>query len=304
MQDPRTESVLTSLGIKFEYIPEFPTAKLVSDPTTQVRREENRAPKPEVERYHKLLAAGAEFPPIVVTKTGKVIDGNTRWGAYDKTRRTVIPAYRCEVTAANVAKLIGVELNAVHGKRMEKAELIDWMANGNGSVPMEVAQRLTGWSPKTVRRVKEALKFNERAKKLNVKPVTVLPEAAREALMKVTDAEAFRAMTSLVDDAGLTSGEINEMAKEVNDLSSVNTADALARIEAARQDRSQQIEERRAGLRASTPMYRQIALHLGWAIKQSPTGLHDTNPYTAAKSQRYLEDALVVIKEALTRYAA
>src|SRR3954466_2219270 len=120
MEDPRTESVLTSLGVKFEYVPEFPMSDLISDPTTQVRREENRAPKPEVERYHGLLKAGAEFPPIVVTGANKVIDGNTRWGAYDRMRRTTIPAYRCNITAPAVAKRIGVELNAVHGKRMEK----------------------------------------------------------------------------------------------------------------------------------------------------------------------------------------
>ena len=146
MQDLRTESVLKALGVKFEYAPEFPMDKLISDPDTQVRREENQGPSAEVERYHKLMSAGAEFPPIVATRRGQLIDGNTRWGAYTAMRRSVIPTYTVDVTSPAVAKRIGVELNAVHGKRMERAELIAWLAAGNGNVTPEVAQRLTGWS--------------------------------------------------------------------------------------------------------------------------------------------------------------
>jgi hypothetical protein len=304
MQDPRTESVLTSLGVRFEYVPEFPMAKLVSDQTTQVRREENQAPKPEVERYLKLLQAGAEFPPIVITKDGKVIDGNTRWGAFTRGRRTTIPSYRCDTTSPIVAKLIGVELNVVHGKRMEKAELAAWLAQANGRVTPEDAQRLTGWSYKTVQRVKEALKFDDRCAKLGIKLVTVLPEAVRAALMKITDAERFREMTILAERAGLREKDINEVVKEINELSLVDREAALRKIQELEADHREQIDERAAGLRASTPKYRQIALHLGWVIKQGSVELRDTNPNTAAKSQRYLEEAATVIKEALERYVA
>lgn len=302
MRDPRIESVLASLGVEFEYIPEFPMTDLVSDPITQVRREANRAPKPEVDRYYKLFKAGAEFPPIVITATNRVIDGNTRWAAVLKARRTTIPAYRCKITAPAVAKRIGVELNAVHGKRMEKAELIDWLAKGNGSVTADDAQRLTGWSPRTVTRVREALRFDARRAKLDVPLIAVLPEAVREALVKITDPQCFRALTILADEAGLTAVEINEIGGEVNDLSLTDPEIALSKIRELRNDRQQQIEERAAGLRASTPVYRQLALHLGWVIKQGPTGLRDSNPHTAGKSQRYLEEARIMITEALEGY--
>lgn len=302
MQDPRTEGVLKSLGIKFQYVPEFAMSDLVSDPTTQVRREENRAPKVEVERYFKLLRAGAEFPPIIVTAAGKVIDGNTRSGAYEKMRRTTIPAYRCDVTSPAVAKRIGVELNAVHGKRMEKTELIDWLGKGNGSVSEEAALRITGWSSRTVQRVREALKFDARRASLGIELVTVLPETVRGALWKVTDPQCFRALATLADDAGLTAPDVNGIVKQLNELSLTDPAAALDKIEELRKDRSTEIEERRAGLRASTPISRQIALHLGWVIKQQASGLHDTNPHTSAKTQRYLEEAAEVIKEGLARY--
>lgn len=298
------ESVLTSLGIEFEYIPELPLSDLVDEPTTQVRREENRAPKPEVDRYFKLLKAGADFPPIVVNTANSIIDGNTRWAAYTRMRRSTIPAYRCDVAAPSVAKLIGVELNAVHGKRMEKGELADWLARGNGQVTHEDAQRLTGWSPRTVLRVREALKFDSRRAQLNVPLVSVLPEAVRAALVKVTDPQCFRALTILADDAGLTAAEINRMVREINDLALIDPARAAAKIDEVRADSKPQIDERRAGLRASTPMFRQLAMHVGWVIKQEASGLHDTNPHTSAKSQRLLEDGLATIKEALTRYGS
>jgi len=304
MKDPRTESVLAALGVKFEYVPEFPMANLVSDQTTQVRREENQAPKPEVDRYHKLLQAGAEFPPIVVTSAGKVIDGNTRWSAFERMRRVTIPTYRCDTTSTNVAKLIGVELNAVHGKRMEKAELADWLATANGRVTADDAQRLTGWSARTVVRVKEALKFDDRRNKLDIPLSTVLPEVVREALMRVTDAGCFRALTILAEKAGLTAREISEAAREINELALTDPEAAFRKISELEADRREQIAERAAGLRVSTPKYRQIALHLGWVIKQGPAELHDTNPATSAKSQRYIEEALSTLKDALTRYTA
>jgi hypothetical protein len=97
---------------------------------------------------------------------------------------------------------------------------------------------------------------------------------------------------------------VREIITKVNDLSALDPAAALARIEDVRAARAQQIEERRAGLRVSTPTNRLITLHLGWVIKQEPSGLIDANPHTAPRSQRYLEDAALVIKEALTRYPA
>jgi len=317
MRDPRTESVLTALGVKFEYVPELPMASLVTDQMTQVRREENQAPKIEVDRYLKLLQAGAEFPPVVVVKGAKassvkapvaekkvVVDGNTRACAFQRGRRTTIPAYVCDTTSSQVAKLIGVELNAVHGKRMEKAELAEWLASANGRVKVEDAQRLTGWSGRTVQRVREALKFEDRRDKLGIPLTTVLPEAVREALMKVTDAECFRELTVLTEKAGLTAGEVNEHARGINNLSLTDPEGAHRKIRELEADRREQIAERAAGLRVTTPRYRQIALHLGWVLKQGPVELHDTNPHTSAKSQRYLEEALSVIKESLTRYAA
>ncbi len=304
MRDPRTESVLTSVGVDFDYVPELPLVQLVSDPSTQVRREENQAPKPEVDRYHKLLKAGAEFPPIVCDARNRVWDGNTRWGAYAQMKRATIPAYVVKATSPAVAKRVGVELNAIAGKRMEKAELVHWLASGNGAISTDDAQRLTGWSAKTIQRVRDAQAFEARKDKLGINIVTVLPEQVRAALSKIHDAECFRAAVILADEAGLTAKDVNRIRERVNELALTDREAALDVINTLRGERTQQIEERRAGLRVSTPLFRQVGLHLGWVIKQGPAGLHDTNPYTAEKTQRYLQEANATIVSALERYSA
>lgn len=303
MKDLRTEKLLTDLRVEYEYVPEQPISELASDPRTQVRSKENQAPISEVERYYKLFQAGADFPPVVITKDGRLIDGNTRWGAYHRARRTTIPAYVCDVTSDFVARRIGVELNSVHGRRMDKSELVAWLASGNGNVTAEDAARITGWSTRNVSRVRGALRFDERRRRLDIPHVT-LPEAVREALVKVTDPDCFRALTVLSNEAGLSASEVNEVLRDVNDLSLTDPRGALSVIQTLRSDRKPQIEEHAAGLRVSRPMHRQIAMHMGWVIQQGSGGLLDTNPHTAPKSQRYLEEAQEVIKEALRGYAS
>jgi len=302
MQDPRTEGVLSSLKVKFEYWAEYPVSKLISDEATQVRFKDNRRPKKEVDRYRDLLKAGAEFPPVVVMQGGQVVDGNTRWGAYDALRKAVIPAYVCQITSPALARRIGVELNSNHGKRMEKEELANWLATGNGSVGDDDALRITGWSPSTVRRVRGALQFEGRRTKLGVPLSTSLPDTVKAALNKITSPEVFADLTALADEAGLKPREISQVTGQVNETALTDVAAARSTVSELRAASGQRIEERRAGLRVTTPLHQQMSMHLGWAIKQGPSGLHDTNTHTGPRSKVLLEDALTVIREALARY--
>ena len=302
MKDPRTESVLDSLKVKAEYAAEYPLIKLVLDQETQVRFEGNQARPEEVKRYMDMLEHGAEFPPIVIMKSGRVIDGNTRWSAFDRKNRHVIPAYVCDVTSPALAKRIGAELNAVHGRRMEKAELANWLASQNGSVSEEDALRITGWSRRTVSRTRDALHFEARRAKLGITLTTALSDSVKQALNKAINPDVLRDLTTLADEAGLSIPEINQVVKQANAtaLTDVNAARQL--ISDLRADSTQRIEERRAGLRVSTPLYRQIAMHLGWVNGRGASGLHDINPFTAPKSRAVLEEAQNVIREAIERY--
>lgn len=301
MRDTRIEGVLSSLKIKFDYEAEYPLAKLVSDPATQVRLQDNQGPKKEVDRYRDLLKAGAEFPPICTLKDGRIVDGNTRWGAFDALHRTVIPAYVCQIDSPQLAKRVGVELNSVHGKRMEKTELVNWIA-ANGIDPDDIT-RITGWSRSTVSRTRDALKFDERRRALGVTVNSALPENVRAALVKVTDPECFSDMTRLADDAGLKPAEIRTLTAKVNEAALTDPAEARRIISDFRAESGPRIEEHHAGLRVTTPLYQQLAMHTGWLIKQGATGLHDTNEWTGPKSQALLEELGDVVAAALQQYA-
>ena len=113
-------------------------------------------------------------------------------------------------------------------------------------------------------------------------------------------------MTRLRDDAGggLPEKEVSAAVREVNSLAHTDPDAAFRVIEEMRANLGTQIEEHRAGLRVSTPKSKQIAMHLGWVIKQPPADLRDTNPYTTDRTRRYLEEAVEVLREALARYGA
>lgn len=298
MRDPRTEAVLNSLRVKFEYQPELAMSKPFVEPSTQVRLDVNRATAPEVKRYTDLLKAGAEFPPICIMKDGRVIDGNTRLHAFNNQRRSTIPAYICDITSPSLAKRIGVELNSVHGKRMEKEELVLWI--GENGVGDEDIARITGWSSTTVARTRGALLFDSRRRQMGIDLISVLPDTAKQALARVTLNEPFRALTALADEAGLKAREIAALAKQVNEAPT--EAEALHIVSDFRHESAPRIEEHKAGLRASTPLYQQLRMHAGWLIKQGSTGLYDANPYTGPKSRAVLEDLREVIAQALERY--
>lgn len=301
-RDPRTENVLKHLSVKFEYDADYPLHKLILDEETQVRSGDNQAPKKEVARYLDLLKAGATFPPIVILKGGRVVDGNTRWKAFTANKRTFIPAYVCDISSPALAKRIGVELNAVHGRRMEKAELTSWLSSGNGTVTEDDALRITGWSGATIRRIRGALQFEARRTKLGVALKTSLPDDVRAVLNGVTNPEAFAMLTALADEAGLKAAEARHLVRQVNEAALTDPEAAKRIIQLATIDNGQRIEDRRAGLRVTTPLYQQMAMHLGWVLGKGAPGLHDASPYTGTRSKALLEDALAVIKEALERY--
>lgn len=303
VKDPRIEQVLSSVSIKFRYEADYPLAKLISDEQTQVRFADNIAPKKEVDRYLDLLKAGVVFPPIVVLKDGRIVDGNTRWGAFQRDRKRVtIPAYVLDTSSPAIARRIGVELNAQAGKRMERAELSNWLATGNGSVSEEDARRITGWSKTTISRVRGALQFDARRAKLNVSLQASLPDEVKAYLNNVADPDVFRDLTILADEAGLKRSEVSALVSQVNDVAKTDVQAAREVVSGQRREAALRIQERAAGLRVTTPLYQQMAMHVGWIVKQGPSGLHDSNAYTAPRARALLESAVEVLREAIELY--
>jgi hypothetical protein len=301
-RDLRTEGILSALKVTFDYTPEYPVDQLSDDELTQVRNPENRGPKKDVDRYYALLSAGASFPPAVADQAGRIIDGNTRIGAYRKDHRKFIPVYLCKISSPVVAQRIGVELNAMAGKRMEREELIRWLSGGNGQVSEEDARRITGWSPDTIRRIRGGLDFDIRRSKLRIKLATALSDSVKSALVKAQNVDVFTDLTKLADDAGLKVGEIHSLVKQANETSLTDAAAARRVISDYRDNCGPRIEERQAGLRNVTPFFLQLSQHAGWFFKRGPSGLHDVDKHTGPKSQHIIEELRDILHEAARRY--
>lgn len=98
----------------------------------QVRNIENLAPVREINEYAQMMRQGDQFPPVIVTNDGYVVDGHTRIEAARTLRWTEFPAL--VLYTVNLGDLshespfrdqvmsLGTEQNRKHGRRMSDAD--------------------------------------------------------------------------------------------------------------------------------------------------------------------------------------
>lgn len=96
----------------------------------QIRDEKHNAPVKEVKRIRAALAAGRRVPPVVITRDGYYVDGNTRGAAYEKAEvkraHAVVLAVDYEKASPEQQrklKGLGAALNIVHGNRLTPDEV-------------------------------------------------------------------------------------------------------------------------------------------------------------------------------------
>lgn len=289
-KDPRSESVLKRLGVSFTYEPELAIDTITREKSHQVRNDANLAPATEVKKYQQLLTAGADFPPILVTKLEHaMIDGNTRTEAFRAAKRQVIPAYLCDIKSPRVGRTLAIAINAQAGNRMNKGEIVEWVRGLNGDLPSDDEFTLfTGYNPRMLKRIIQARNFDERTTRLAIKTPFVFPDTTKILLQAIDLDAVFVELTRLIGDAGLESGDVRDLVKVV---SAATTQEEKLQIIAARREAlSIQIEERRAGLPGRlSAVARYVNMHCGWLIANAPTGgLDDPNTDTRAATQEKL----------------
>lgn len=118
------EAKLRQFGLTFEYVEDLPLADTRIDPAVQVRHAGVIAPGARVKRYHQQMAAGAEFPPIVV-RSGDyaLLDGNTRVQAAGRLGRVGLPAYLVDSPANPLARRLAAALNQLGGEDLQEQDL-------------------------------------------------------------------------------------------------------------------------------------------------------------------------------------
>lgn len=124
--DPGIETWLTERGAKFSFEPSF---SLFNIDQERSLRNQARVGAPlmddVVERYQVAMENGADFPPIVVYKSGKrfiVIDGNHRVASADRAEKGELPAYVVTDPSDQQVAILTYESNTRHGEATSLGE--------------------------------------------------------------------------------------------------------------------------------------------------------------------------------------
>lgn len=198
--DVRAESVLTQWRIPFELgLVELGKLKIEND--SQVRDENNRAPRPMVKEYALQMESGATFPPIVVDQQGwRLLDGNTRTKAAESIGRSQFPAYIVKCVDDDVRRGLAAALNQTGGKRLDEkdamraAETLERLGMTDEQVALYVGRSIA-----SIRAYRSERRFTETARLAGVdeKVAQALPKPVRRKLARVTHVEPFQALTEL-----------------------------------------------------------------------------------------------------------
>jgi hypothetical protein len=120
--------LIETLGFQWELDFEYATP----DPAKriQIREEVHYTPRPMVMQIAAAMARGDKMPPVVVTKDGYLIDGNTRTAAARHNKYPAVQALvlsdsyeGCTEKVERRLQLLGAAFNARHGKGIDRQEI-------------------------------------------------------------------------------------------------------------------------------------------------------------------------------------
>lgn len=301
-----TARQVEDLSFAWEFDWEYPVPEHLE--REQVRDEPHNAPAGEVTRYAEAMRRGDRFPPAVVTRDGKIVDGNTRINAARKNKFPTFPVLVIDVDTRNATEdelarvaILGAAANSKGPKpltREEKTRAIRKVA-GLDWKPERVAQHL-GTTRATVHSIFAQFRAEERAVRLGV-PFNGSVSASHRAMLgaksdKLTD-RPFRELARLAQDSGLTTTELSDLCKQVEAVQESDD-EKIAIIESERAERGEQIKRYKASGKSRPPLSSELRKRLKFIIdhQADPAALADYNPGTAAEYLRQLETAAGVLR--------
>lgn len=273
----QVESWLTSFGVKFKPCRRIPLDKIKHDESRRNQARSEALDPEVVDRYTVAVKAGAQFPPVVVYRSGSgfvLIDGNHRDEAHVKARATDIVAYEvAEDTPAEVIELLTVSANTRHGQPTNTAwrlkQALHLIATGQDP---EVVYEATGVTSSQVTTARRLLKADERARRVGVYNWESIPQTSRALLASVTSDPVLAAMAEVVIDTAMTSDDLKPFLKQVRDA--VSEGDALRIVGEVGDQRKDRRGRARAGKRDRIANPRnQVLAALGSVMAVDPAQL-------------------------------
>jgi ParB-like chromosome segregation protein Spo0J len=296
------------LGFGYQEVAQFDLNDLDPQRRVQVRDSSHYAPKDEVERY-AVQMEHSQFPPIIVTSDGWIVDGNTRVGASLARKQKFFPAIVVDASAAGSVKernqltALASTLNNLNGRPLTRKEArtaaesmiaLGWKTEQIG--------RALGVKPSVITQVRKEIdavdKLNRVGLKANggesgVRSASLRALGSRDAL-NLNDVP-FKELATLARDAGLNAGEVVGMAKEMKAAGS--DQGALEKIQSVRVEMGDRIAEQTLTGRAKPPVARQLRQHLGNVVKYEgrESELVETDPKVGPLHLEMIERSIKVL---------
>ena len=245
----------------------------------QVRIAEHRAPADRVELYATRIKAGSFPPPLIVTKQGVLIDGNTRRAALLAAGGATGREYACyvvDVTSVNRMIQIGAQANE-HGLPLSPEEkLAAVRAAVADGIPSVVIEARYGVSKKAIAKLVAQKRFDDKARGLGIDPEQVTTRATRE--IGTIDLDApFKETLQLAEDTGMSIPDVKGLIKTMKEHGSEQ--EQLDVIVRERESRREQIAARAGGAARPRPSFStQARSHYGWLANRSASELVELDP--------------------------
>lgn len=304
-----TADLIERLGFKWELDYEYPlpdTAQRV-----QIRDLKQYSPSAQVTAYAAAMRRGDKFAPIVVTKDGHLIDGNTRVDAALRNKRPDIPALILNVNYETAGdkersrlRILGAGFNTRNGRGIDRSAIAGAVkeAAGDGSWEATRVAALLGVTDATVQGIFAEQKGRDRAAKLGIElngsvPVTQVRLLGQRS-PKFND-EPFAAVAHLTQDAGLDSKALRELCDRMQAVGSDREKLAIATEE--RKTREGQIAEYTATGKKVPPASGELRRKLGYVLglEDNPRGLVEFNRDVAHRHLEQLVKAGKILQAAI-----
>jgi hypothetical protein len=308
------------LGFKCRLEPQYDLTQLstngeLADPKNvrrvQVRELSRYAPKETVQRFAVQMTV-TPFPPIVVTRDGWLVDGNTRLGAKVLQKADMFyPAIVLDVDYEGAARkqqnllhALAATLNCNGGEQLKTDEIREVSARliELGWKTEQIA-RAIGLPQAKVTEVRKETEATERMRRVGLSPNGQPKGPSLRALggkdvQTLTD-QPFRELAELSMKAGLNAGEINAAAKDA--LKTGSEAGQLGVIKTMRAEMEDRIREKDLTGEANSSASRQLRPHLGFVVKfaGSEQELVETYPSAIEAHVERLKSAITVLTEVL-----
>jgi hypothetical protein len=217
-------SRINAFGFSWKFVPEHRVGDVSR--RVQIRTIGQHAPQRETSSYEQALRRGDQFPPVIFTADGYLVDGSTRTEAVSRVGWPTFPAFVLDVKAEGAPESVrkqlialGAGFNATHGKRMNAANfagIIDVIGEEDDS-PKDLAKRLH-IPESTANTLLNAAKAKRRADRLGVELNGTLTNSHLKLFggksQQFTD-PVFAEFLRLAQDAHLTLAATTDLAKRL-----------------------------------------------------------------------------------------